>query len=63
MVQFKPDGQELTPRPQGPYVCPKCGSHRTQVIGMTDDPNRVKVRCGACGVISTVNKQDAAPAA
>jgi hypothetical protein len=30
---------------------------------MTDDPNRVKVRCGACGAISTVNKQDAAPAA
>jgi hypothetical protein len=30
---------------------------------MTDDPNRVKVRCAACGSISTVNKQDAAPAA
>jgi uncharacterized Zn finger protein len=63
MVQFKADGQELLPRPQGPNVCPKCGSHRTQVVGMTDDPNRVKVRCGACGAISTVNKQDAAPAA
>lgn len=63
MVQFKPDGQELAPRPPGPYVCPKCGSHRTRVIGMTDDPNLVKLRCGACGAISTVNKQDAAPAA
>jgi hypothetical protein len=51
------------PRPPDPYFCPKCGSHRTQVIGMTDDPNRVKVRCGACGAISTVNKKDAAPAA
>jgi transcription elongation factor Elf1 len=51
------------PRPQGPYVCPKCGSHRTQIIGITDDPNRVKLRCGACGAISTVSKHDAAPAA
>ena len=46
--------------PTAPPVCPKCGSHRTQIIGKTDDPTKRTVRCNACGAISTVPVNDAA---
>ena len=40
--------------PAIPPVCPKCGSHRTEIIGMTADPPTLVLRCSACGAVSTV---------
>jgi hypothetical protein len=37
-----------------PPICPKCGSHRTQVVGRSNDARSVIVRCNACGERSTV---------
>jgi transcription elongation factor Elf1 len=37
-----------------PPLCPKCGSHRTEIIGVSDDLQLVFVRCGACGHSSNV---------
>jgi uncharacterized Zn finger protein len=37
-----------------PPVCPKCGSHRTQVVGRSDDARTIVLRCSACGERSTV---------
>jgi uncharacterized Zn finger protein len=49
-------------RPPPPQVCPKCGSHRTQVIGKLDDATIRTVRCNACGAISTVPVSETAAA-
>jgi hypothetical protein len=38
-----------------PPVCPKCGSHRTQVVGNSDDGAAVVVRCASCGDRSRVD--------
>ena len=51
---------EVVYRPAAPPVCPKCGSHRTEVIGKSDDPTKRTVRCNACGAISTVPVNEAA---
>ena len=51
MVRFK-DVLEILKRPEAPPVCPKCGSHRTEVIGNTDGGDKRMVRCNACGAIS-----------
>jgi hypothetical protein len=37
-----------------PPVCPKCGSHRTEVVGMIDAPPALVVRCNVCGARSIV---------
>jgi hypothetical protein len=60
MVNFTTN-VEFLHRPEAPPVCPKCGSHRTQVIGKSDDPTKQTVRCNACGAISAVPVNDAAP--
>jgi hypothetical protein len=49
-----------------PPICPKCGSHRTQIVGRSND--LVIVRCSACGERSSVGeeiltKQPAGPGA
>jgi hypothetical protein len=41
-----------------PPVCPKCGSHRTKVVGRSDDGKTVTVRCGSCGEGSRINIGD-----
>jgi len=41
-------------------MCPKCGSHRTQIIGTSDDPTKQTLRCNTCGAISTVPVENAA---
>ena len=41
-----------------PPVCPKCGSHRTQVVGISDDAREIYVRCNACGERSSVQVGD-----
>ena len=50
MAPFR-DGVGALKRPEAPPVCPKCGSHRTEVIGKTDAKKNI-VRCNACGSIS-----------
>lgn len=37
-----------------PPICPKCGSHRTEVIGLSDDLKLKFIRCNACGFRSAV---------
>jgi uncharacterized OB-fold protein len=32
-----------------PAVCPKCGSHRTRIIGQSAQPALVYARCDVCG--------------
>jgi len=53
MVHFDPEFEAVS-RPPTPPVCPKCGNHRTEIIGKLDDPTKRTVRCNACGAISTV---------
>ncbi len=52
MAQMKNELDALM-RPGVPPVCPKCGSHRTEVIGKTDADKDI-VRCHACGAISKI---------
>jgi len=59
MVNFT-TSHEYHLRPEVPPNCPKCGSHRTQIIGKSDDPTKQTVRCNACGAISTVPVAEAA---
>ena len=62
MVQFMSQ-LDVLPYPTAPPVCPKCGSHRTEIIGTADDPTKRTVRCNTCGAISTVAvNEDAARA-
>jgi len=61
MVHFV-SATENTKRPPAPHVCPKCGSHRTEIIGRTEDPTKRTVRCNACGAISTVPVSETAAA-
>jgi uncharacterized Zn finger protein len=41
-----------------PPVCPKCGSHRTEIVGRSGDGATVVLRCNACGDRSSVNLSD-----
>jgi transcription elongation factor Elf1 len=46
-----------------PPICPKCGNHRTQIVGLADDGGTLIVRCNACGERSEVKiEADTAPA-
>ena len=42
-----------------PPVCPSCGSHRTEIVGKTDAPPTLIVRCIACGARSSVPLEEA----
>jgi hypothetical protein len=46
-----------------PPLCPKCGSHRTEIVGRSADGETVVLRCNACGERSrvTIPSSDAAP--
>jgi uncharacterized Zn finger protein len=59
MVQFSSKAGSAY-QPPAPPVCPKCGSHRTEIIGKSDDPTKRTVRCNVCGAISTVAVNEAA---
>jgi tRNA(Ile2) C34 agmatinyltransferase TiaS len=39
-----------------PPICPKCGSHRTQVVGLSSDGQTIIVRCNVCGERSEVKQ-------
>jgi hypothetical protein len=51
MVHYGPDRQTAE---DGPSLCPKCGSHRTQIVGRLEDGKTLIVRCNACGAHSTI---------
>jgi uncharacterized Zn finger protein len=38
-----------------PPLCPKCGSHRTEIVGRSADGETVVVRCNACGERSRIS--------
>lgn len=37
-----------------PPVCPKCGSHRTVIVGRSDDGGTIVLRCNTCGERSEI---------
>jgi hypothetical protein len=37
-----------------PHICPKCGSHRTQIVGRLEDGKTLILRCNACGAFTTL---------
>jgi len=47
-------GHYFTAIHRPPHICPKCGSHRTQVVGIADEGRTVAVRCNACGERSEI---------
>jgi transcription elongation factor Elf1 len=52
---------KLNAAPQQPAPrCPKCGSHRTEIAGMSQDSKTVHVRCAACGAMSKVPAEQSA---
>ena len=60
MVHYNPNRRNI---PQhAPPVCPKCGSHRTEIVGMSQDLKATRLRCGACGARSELQPRDASPA-
>ncbi|HKT80033.1 MAG TPA: hypothetical protein VJP86_07415 [Vicinamibacterales bacterium] len=38
-----------------PPICPKCGSHRTQIVGRSPEGQTMIVRCNTCGERSSVS--------
>jgi hypothetical protein len=51
VVHYGPDRQHAGHLPQ---ICPKCGSHRTQIVGRLEDGKTLILRCNACGAFSTL---------
>jgi transcription elongation factor Elf1 len=43
-----------------PPNCPKCGSHRTEIVGRSSDATTVNIRCNACEERSQVTVTDRA---
>ena len=61
MVHYDSDLEAATPPPQ---ICPKCGSHRTEIVGRSTDGEMVVLRCNACGERSRITiAKDAAAVA
>jgi transcription elongation factor Elf1 len=42
-----------------PPVCPKCGSHRTVIVGRSDEGQTLVLRCNACGARSEIALDEA----
>jgi hypothetical protein len=51
MVHYNPPFRLAQTRPP---ICPKCGSHRTEIVGRSHGGETVVVRCNACGERSRV---------
>jgi Transcription factor S-II (TFIIS) len=45
-----------------PPVCPRCGSHRTVIVGRSDNGETIVLRCNACGARSEVAADSCASA-
>ena len=52
MVHYDPNPRHAAQTP--PPTCPKCGSHRTEIVDRTHDGRSVIVRCNSCGARSAV---------
>lgn len=52
MVHYEPGQKTAAQTP--PPTCPKCGSHRTEIVGRTDDGRTLTLRCNGCGERSTI---------
>ena len=37
-----------------PPLCPKCGNHRTEIVGRSADEKVIIIRCAGCGERSEV---------
>ena len=59
MVHYDPDSLKAAQTP--PPVCPRCGSHRTEIVGLSDDGRTMTVRCNACGERSRIEMAHAEP--
>jgi uncharacterized Zn finger protein len=57
MVHYAP---KLEAAQQPPPLCPKCGSHRTEVVGRSSNGDTVILRCHACGERSRISSATAA---
>ncbi len=51
MVHYNHEQQAA---PALPPICPKCGSHRTEIVGRSNDAQTLTLRCNACGERSVV---------
>lgn len=51
MVHYDPAASAA---PNPPLLCPKCGSHRTQIVGKSPEKASLVVRCNACGARSEI---------
>ncbi len=51
MVHYVPHAVAQTPPP----ICPKCGSHRTEIVGRSNDGQTMTLRCNICGERSVVS--------
>jgi DNA-directed RNA polymerase subunit RPC12/RpoP len=57
MVHYNPKREAAQiPAPR----CSKCGSHRTEIVGMSRDQKTVHVRCSECGARTEVPAREAA---
>jgi len=54
MVQLEPPPNVLK---IPPALCPKCGSHRTEIVGRSADGRVLTIRCNACGERSQIDTQ------
>ena len=57
MVHYNPKPWSAAQRPSP--LCPKCGSHRTEIVGQSKDSKVTFLRCGACGAHSETPLYDA----
>jgi uncharacterized Zn finger protein len=56
MLHYTPE--KKTAAQTHPPRCPKCGSHRTEIIGTSQDLT-ITLRCAACGVRSELPSREA----
>jgi hypothetical protein len=54
-------GHPLTAAQLPPPICSKCGSHRTAVVGRSNESPTLVIRCNSCGERSTVPVVEAEP--
>jgi hypothetical protein len=50
-------GPKLNAAQLPPPTCPKCGSHRTEIVGRSNDSKTIVVRCNTCGERTPVSSE------
>lgn len=61
MVHYTTNTRHAVQTP--PPTCPRCGSHRTEIVGRSDDSRTVTLRCNSCGERSTPRVEKGKPEA